>query len=443
MQPSTEARFWGQPGEMSTVVRAEPLAVLEPPPLLRIASMPETTANPVASPSRSRVAYHPYRSQASSALSDTTDSTSISGSSRRESTDDPETRAAPRGIPRSQTSHSRATSIAIIEDMRTGTPLYDMSPTQVREEQRRQLRAQYTCSERWLQVVERCLPHELPSPEDCSEHAPEEMKALIHVPNRARARGNAIFSHFFRSAKVFDEGEEKSKYICAIMTDDSCKTKLSGGAGMIGRESHMNSTHKAVYEAFRLFQGLQNCLDRLPVDLHASQEQQEYQAPSTPKRTPRKSKFQSALPGIPIPTLEDKATVEACWLNLLSEGAVNYSLFDNPNFRKIKAVSMRGFDVHASYTMKKKVANTTRDKYLHLRGLVARDLDRCAITFDGWSSADQRKYLRITMHYITPSLQTATILLDMVLIEGERQTGEFLLIMLSKVPFFGIVVLLW
>ena len=405
MQPNAEARFWGQPGEMSTVVRAEPPAVLEPPPLLRIASMPETTANPVASPSRSRVAYHPYRSQASSVLSDTTDSTSISGSSRRESIDDPETRAAPRGIPRSQTSHSRATSIAIIEDMRTGTPLYDMSPTQVREEQRRQLRAQYTCSERWLQVVDRCLPHELPSPEDCSEHAPEEMKALIHVPNRARARGNAIFSHFFRSAKVFDEGEEKSKYICAIMTDDSCKTKLSGGAGMTDRESHMNSTHKAVYETFRLFQGLQNCLDRLPVDLHASQEQQEYQAPSTPKRTPRKSKFQSALPGIPIPTLEDKATVETCWLNLLSEGAVNYSLFDNPNFRKIKAVSMRGFDVHASYTMKKKVANTTRDKYLHLRGLFARDLDRCAITFDGWTSADQRKYLGITMHYITPSLQ--------------------------------------
>jgi len=285
-------------------------------------------------------------------------------------------------------------------------------------------------------VVERCHPYELPSPEDCSEHAPEEMKALIHVPNRARARGNAIFSHFFRSAKVFDEGEEKSKYICAIMTDDSCKTKLSGGAGMIGRESHMNSTHKEVYEAFRLFQGLQNCLERLPVDLHASKEQQEYQAPSTPKRTPRKSKFLSALPGIPIPTSEDKATVEACWLNLLSEGAVNYSLFDNPNFRKIKAVSMRGFDVHASQTMKKKVANTTRDKYIQLRGLFARDMDRCAITFDGWTSADQRKYLGITMHYITPSLQTATILLDMVLIEGERQTGEFLLIKLSKVPFF-------
>ncbi|KAK3845693.1 MAG: hypothetical protein J3R72DRAFT_472187 [Linnemannia gamsii] len=232
-----------------------------------------------------------------------------------------------------------ATSIAIIEDMRTGTPLYDMTPTQVREEQRRQLRAQYTCSERWLQVVERCHPYELPSPEDCSEHAPEEMKALIHVPNRARARGNATLSHFFRSVKVFDEGEEKSKYLCAIMTDDSCKIKLSGGAGMIGRESHMNSIHKAVYEAFRLFQGLQNCLGRLPVDPHASQEQQEYQAPSTPKRTPRKTKFQGALPGIPIPTLEDKATVEACWLNLLSEGAVNYSLFDNPNFRKIKALT--------------------------------------------------------------------------------------------------------
>ncbi|KAK3816845.1 MAG: hypothetical protein J3R72DRAFT_427425 [Linnemannia gamsii] len=132
------------------------------------------------------------------------------------------------------------------------------------------------------------------------------------------------------------------------MTDDSCKTKLSG-AGMIGREIHMNSTHKAVYEAFTLFQGLQNCLGRLPVDPHASQEQQEYQAPSTPKRTPRKSKFQSALPGIPIPTLEDKATVEACWLNLLSEDAANYSLFDNPNFRKFKA------------TMKKKVANTTQE----------------------------------------------------------------------------------
>jgi len=131
------------------------------------------------------------------------------------------------------------------------------------------------------------------------------------------------------------------------------------------------------------------------------------------------------------------------WLNLLSEGAVNYSLFDNPNFRKIKEVSMRGFDVHASQTMKKKVANTTRDKYLHLRGLFARDLDRCAITFDGWTSADQRKYLGITMHYITPSLQTATILLDMVLIEGERQTGEYLLIKHSKFPFFfDIVVLL-
>ena len=131
----------------------------------------------------------------------------------------------------------------------------------------------------------------------------------------------------------------------------------------------------------------------MSVDLYASQEQQEYQAPSNPKRAPRKSKFQSALPGIPIPTLEDKATVEACWLNLLSEDVVNYSLFDNPNFRKIKAVSMRGFDVHASYTMKKKVANTTRDKYLHLRGLFARDMDSCAITFDGWTSADQRKYL--------------------------------------------------
>ncbi|KAK3846805.1 MAG: hypothetical protein J3R72DRAFT_471123 [Linnemannia gamsii] len=339
LSSSAEACFWGQPGEMSTDVRADPPAVLEPPLLLRTASMPESTGNPVASPFRSRVSYHPYRSQTSSALSDTTDSASISGSFRRESTDGSETRDAPRGFPRTQTSHSRATSIAIIEDMRTGTPLYDMTPTQVREEQRRQLRAQYTCSERWLQVVERCHPYELPSPEDCSEHAPEEMKALIHVPNRARARGNATLSHFFRSVKVFDEGEEKSKYLCAIMTDDSCKIKLSGGAGMIGRESHMNSIHKAVYEAFRLFQGLQNCLGRLPVDPHASQEQQEYQAPSTPKRTPRKTKFQGALPGIPIPTLEDKATVEACWLNLLSEGAVNYSLFDNPNFRKIKALT--------------------------------------------------------------------------------------------------------
>ncbi|KAG0061043.1 hypothetical protein BGZ89_011794 [Linnemannia elongata] len=339
---------------MSTVVRAEPPAVLEPAPLLRIASKPETTANPVASPSRSRVAYHPYRSQASSALPDTTDSTSISGSSRRENTDDPETRAAPRSIPKSQTSHSRATSIAIIEDMRTGTSLYDMRPTQVREEQRRQLRAQYTCSERWLQVVESYLPYEFPSPEDCSEHAPEEMKALIHVPNRARAR--APTKQYKRPS--------------------------------------------------------------------------EYQAPSNPKRAPRKSKFQSALPGILIPTLEDKATIEACWLNLLSEDVVNYSLFDNPNFRKIKAVGMRGFDIHASYTMKK-VANTTRDKYLHLRGLFARDLDHCAITFDGWTSADQRKYLGISMHYSTPSLQTATIPLDMMLIEGERQTGEFLLIKLK------------
>ncbi|KAK3819042.1 MAG: hypothetical protein J3R72DRAFT_479979 [Linnemannia gamsii] len=190
--------------------------------------------------------------------------------------------------------------------------------------------------ESFLSVVDRCHSYELPSPEDCSEHAPQEMKALIHVPNRAWARGNANFSHFFRSVKVFDEGEEKSKYLCPIMTNDSYKTKLSGGAGMIGRESHMNSTHKAVYEAFRLFQGLQSCLGRLPVDPHTSQEQQEYQAPSTPKRTLRKSKFQSALPGIPIPTLEDKATVEACWLNLLSEGVVNYSLFDNPYFRKIK-----------------------------------------------------------------------------------------------------------
>ncbi|KAF8948957.1 hypothetical protein BGZ47_000632 [Haplosporangium gracile] len=224
--------------------------------------MPETTGNPVASPSRSRVAYHLYRSQTSSAFSDTTDSTSISGPFQRESTDGPETRDAPRGIPRSQTSHSRATSIAIIEDMRTGTPLYDMNPTQVHEEQRRQLRAQDTCSERWLQVVERCHPYELPSSEDCSEYAPEEMKALIHVPNRAQAHDNAIFSHFFRSVKVFDEGEEKSKYLCAIMTDNSCKTKLSGGAGMIGRENHINSTHKAVHEAFRLLQGLQNCLDR-------------------------------------------------------------------------------------------------------------------------------------------------------------------------------------
>ncbi|KAF9111510.1 hypothetical protein BGW39_004335, partial [Mortierella sp. 14UC] len=281
--------------------------------------MPETIASPVASPFRSRVAYHPYRSQTSSAFSDTTDSTSISGSFRRESTDGSETRDAPRAIPRSQTSHSRATSIAIIEDMRAGTPLYDMNPTQVREEQRRQLRAQYTCSERWLQIVERCHPYELPSPEDCSEHAPEEMKALIYVPNRARTRGNAFLSHFFCSVKVFDEGEEKSKYLCAMMTDDSCKTKLSGGAGMIGRESHMNSTHKAVYEAFGLFQGLQNCLSRLPVDSYTSQEQQEHQAPSTPKRTPRKPKSQSAVPGIPIPTSEDKATVEACWLNLLSE----------------------------------------------------------------------------------------------------------------------------
>ncbi|KAG0283491.1 hypothetical protein BGZ96_012109 [Linnemannia gamsii] len=144
LEPETaEARFWGQPGEMSMIVRAEPPAVLEPPPLLRTASRPEATANPVASPSRSRVAYHPYRSQSSSAFSDTTDSTSTSGSFRRESTDGPETRDAPRGFPRSQTSHSRATSIAIIEDMRTGTPLYDMNPTQVREEQRRQLRAQY------------------------------------------------------------------------------------------------------------------------------------------------------------------------------------------------------------------------------------------------------------------------------------------------------------
>lgn len=79
---------------------------------------------------------------------------------------------------------------------------------------------------------------------------------------------------------------------------------------------------------------------------------------------------------------------------------------------------------------------TTKENFLHLQGLFARALDRCAITFEDWTSADQRKYLGITMHYITSSLHTATILLDMVLIEGECQTGEYLLINLSKVPFF-------
>ncbi|KAK3816846.1 MAG: hypothetical protein J3R72DRAFT_461051 [Linnemannia gamsii] len=141
------------------VVCTDPPAALEPTPLLRTTSMPETTANPVACPSRSWVAYHPYRSQTSSAFFDTMDSTSISGSFRHESTDGSETRDTPKGIPRSQTSHPRATSIAILEDTRTGTPLYDMNPTQVREEQRPQLCAQYSCSERWLQVVERCHPY--------------------------------------------------------------------------------------------------------------------------------------------------------------------------------------------------------------------------------------------------------------------------------------------
>ncbi|KAI1321725.1 hypothetical protein EDD11_000001 [Mortierella claussenii] len=290
------------------------------------------------------------------------------------------------------------------------------------QQYRRDVRGSHPATDGWYQLYESLDLGSIPTPAQCVD-APPSQKYLAQVPMERSLRKNSILGHFYSSHSI-------SEFVCQVVgsSGTACGQRYKKTGGGRSRKNHVLNQHPELYEAvreFRTYQWMVRGFDQ-PLEL------EEDEAPATPK-----TKFEVAREGFVLenmkrPLPHEQNVFEDYLLKSVVNDGVSFNYLNSDSFRGICATLNPLFSIPStdvlqsnldSKVMKMRQHITQRLTYLQIRG---------AITADGWTSADQRKFLGVTFHFITPTFEPATVVIGMERMHGS-QTAEVLLKKLCKV----------
>lgn len=200
--------------------------------------------------------------------------------------------------------------------------------------------------------------------------------------------------------------------------------KKGGGRS---RKKHLINAHGEMYDALEEFRYYQCQIQdiELPVE-------DEDDTSTTPKRTRfEESRIQHILNRVTEPFPYEQTQFQTFLLKLMAVKGAPYALFDDDIFRDMMAHINPGYNVPSTGSLQLTMHDAVRLKRIELAQYIHQNMIQGAITADGWTSADRRKYFGVTLHFVTPKYQMASMVVGMERVKSS-QTAETLLRSLSK-----------
>jgi len=105
-------------------------------------------------------------------------------------------------------------------------------------------------------------------------------------------------------------------------------------------------------------------------------------------------------------------------LGLVVEGGASFNLLKKPCVRELCQFLNNNFPMPAKSTLQKRLHQKTADQREFTKEYLTSKADKVALTLDGWSSRDRRKFLGITCHFFSLSSSMVTFILGMEHVYG-------------------------
>lgn len=292
------------------------------------------------------------------------------------------------------------------------------------DQRREQVLLLHDASDRWCELYEKYPIGTIPTPEECKD-APPTQSSLQYIPIQQTSARSPVLGHFFKRV-VGDDG--KSFFKCQILVNGVvCGQQYSTSSSADGRTGHLNGMdhHRSLLIALDEFQTYQHRIKGVP-------SKRIFNDASTPsarfaavRAETVESNMRKALP-------HERQEFLDHLLNFVVDGKASFNLLSQPCVFKLVTFLNVNFRVPTVRALQNRLnVRVTQEKETITKFLFA-NVDSVAITLDGWTSIDKRKYLGVTCHFFTTLLpEMMTFVIGMERTHGS-QTGDAVLETLRK-----------
>jgi len=131
----------------------------------------------------------------------------------------------------------------------------------------------------------------------------------------------------------------------------------------------------------------------------------------------------------PLP--QEIAEFHARLVDLIAIRGASFGFIGSDEFKDMCHTLNPRVGLPTADVLKKKMSSLASDMQARLKKWISRSVRYGAITLDSWTSRDQRKFLGVTFHCLSPNFTAVSVVIGMERIEG-AQTSSKIIETLSK-----------
>lgn len=219
----------------------------------------------------------------------------------------------------------------------------------------------------------------------------------------------------------------------SIVVIDKCAGTICGRAwkksgGGKSRTTHLQKDHHVLYDAVIEFRQYQTWIQGIPNDDNAAPDDDD--VPGTPQKATvnkfEKAREERILQQMQLLLPHEERLCFDSLMGLIFRQGGSFSLVGSQDMRRLCHTLNRNFSFPSTERLQGMMDSKVRSYRIRLKSYLNQHVAYGSITADGWTSRDQRKFVGITYHFMTPEFKMASVVIGMERTYGQ-QTAESVL----------------